>query len=171
MLTDLALLILRVTIGLLFAAHGAQKLFGWFGGKGLKKWAATLQQLGMAPGGFWAAINALAEFLGGLLLILGVLTPVACAALISTMIVAIVKVHWTKGLWNRDGGYEFPLTLLVTALTIGLSGPGAYTLNPQFFARLPQLLLFGISLLVGLLGVAISLIISQRQLRHRQQTM
>ena len=129
-----------------------------------------MQPAGLAPGWFWAAISALAEFLGGLLMIVGVLTPVASAALISTMIMAIIKVHWTKGFWNKDGGYEFPLTLLVAALTIGLGGSGAYALNPWFFAQLPQLSLFGVSLAVGLIGVLIGLIISLHQPQHRQQT-
>ncbi len=170
MLIEFALMILRVFVGLLFAAHGAQKLFGWFGGRGLKATAAGLGTMGLHPAWLWAWTSALAEFGGGALLALGVLTPVAAAALICTMVMAIAKVHGRKGFWNTNGGYEFNLTLIAAALTIGLAGPGAYALNPAIFARWPQLPLFVASLVVGLIGVAFGLIISLRQPQIRPQT-
>lgn len=163
MLTDVALLILRVFVGLLFAAHGSQKLLGWFGGRGLKATVDMMARMGLRPAWFWAAVSALAEFAGGLLLALGVLTPVAAAALISAMVMAIAKVHGPKGFWNSKGGYEFNLTLIAAALALGLAGPGAYALDPAVLARLPQFPLFAASLVIGLLGVAAGLITSLRQ--------
>ncbi|HET7376770.1 MAG TPA: DoxX family protein [Anaerolineae bacterium] len=163
MLPQIGLLILRVTIGLLFAAHGAQKLFGWFGGSGIDGHANLLASMGLQPSRLWAAINALAEFGGGLLMVLGILTPVAAAVLIAAMVMAIIKVHWPRGFWNKDGGYEFPLTLIAATMMIGLAGPGAGALNPAVFAKLPQLQLFEVSLVISLIGVAIGLITGLRQ--------
>ena len=167
MLTDVALLILRVTIGLLFAVHGAQKLFGWFGGPGFRNYMGMMEKMGMRPTWFWTLVNALAEFGGGLLMVLGVLASIAAAAIISTMLMAIIKVHAPKGFFNKDGGYEFPLTLLVASLAIGLAGPGALTLNPVIFENWPRLTVFVISVLIGLIGVGAGLLISQRERESR----
>jgi putative oxidoreductase len=166
--TQIALLILRVTIGLVFAAHGAQKLFGWFGGRGIKAHANLLASKGLYPAAFWAWVNGIAEFGGGLLMVLGVLTPVAAAAMIATMMMAIIKVHWSKGFWDTNGGYEFPLALIAAALTIGLAGPGALALNPAVFAKIPQLQLLEVSLVIGMIGVALGLVMGQRQPQRRR---
>ncbi len=93
MLPDFAFLILRLTVGLLFAAHGAQKLFGWFGGGGMKGHTEMIHSLNIRPAPLWAWLSALAEFGGGLCLALGFFTPVAAAILISNMVMAIAKVH------------------------------------------------------------------------------
>ena len=167
MLTDIALFILRVTIGLLFAAHGAQKLFGWFDGTGFRNHMGMMEKMGFHPSWFWALVNALAEFGGGLLMVLGVLSAIAAAAIISSMLMAIIKVHAPNGFFNKDRGYEFPLTLLVAALTIGLAGPGALALNPLIFESWPRLTVFAISLLIGLIGVGAGLLVSQRERQLR----
>src|SRR2546425_7213871 len=106
---DVGILVLRVVVGLLFVGHGSQKLFGWFGGKGMEGQVGIMQRLDIHPSHLWAYVSALGEFLGGLGLALGLLTPLAAAAIIGAMLVAIVRVHWSKGMWNTNGGMEFPL--------------------------------------------------------------
>src|SRR5262245_28573175 len=159
MLPEIGLLILRVMIGLVFIGHGAQKLFGWFGGPGLTKYAGGLEERShIYPGWFWAWVNGLAEFVGGLFMVFGFLTPIAAALLICVMIMAIIKVHWSKGFFNANGGYEFNLTLIAAALTIALSGPGAYAWNPEVFAGWSPITVFTVSLVIGLAGVLLALI-------------
>ncbi len=126
---DLGLLIIRVVIGLVMAGHGAQKLFGWFGGPGLNGTSGMLGSLGFKPAKLHATVTALSEFGGGILLAAGLLTPLGAAAIIGVMIVAIVTVHAPKGLWNSGGGYEFNLVLLAGAAGIGFAGPGSYSLD------------------------------------------
>lgn len=126
---DAGLLILRVVIGAVMAAHGAQKLFGWFGGGGPKGTAAWLESMGFKPGGLHAAVNGLAELGGGLLLIVGLLTPLAAAAVAGVMLVAIATVHLPHGFFNSSGGYEFNLTLIGAALALAFAGPGRWSLD------------------------------------------
>ena len=126
---SVALLILRLVVGLLFAGHGAQKLFGWFGGHGLTGYIKMIESQDFHPAVLWALISALSEFLGGLALTLGLVTPLAATVLIGTMLVAIFKVHWSNGLWNTKRGFEFPLVLAVVAFVVGLTGPGFYSLD------------------------------------------
>jgi putative oxidoreductase len=126
---DLGLLILRVVVGLTLAAHGSQKLFGWFGGYGLAGTGAFLEQLGFRPGKAQAFLSGAAEAGGGLLLAAGLFTPVAAAAIVSVMFVAIVSVHWTKGFFTQNGGFEFPLALASAAVALAFAGPGALSLD------------------------------------------
>lgn len=118
--------ILRAVVGLLFVGHGAQKLFGWFGGGGPEGTGQFFESLGLRPGEQHATAAGVAEVGGGALLAVGLATPVAGAALSGTMITAIRKVHAANGPWAADGGYEYNLTLLaiVLALTDEDSGPG-----------------------------------------------
>src|ERR1700720_2833588 len=118
MMTALGLLILRVGIGLILAAHGAQKLFGWWGGPGMAKWAESVQRLRIRPATPWAWIAALSEFGGGLLLALGLLSPLGSLAIIGAMAVAVATVHLANGFWNGKRGYEFNLSLTVGAAAI-----------------------------------------------------
>jgi putative oxidoreductase len=125
----LGLLIIRVVVGLLFVGHGAQKLFGWFGGYGPKGTGGWFESIGMKPGVAMAVLAGLMELVGGLLFALGLLTPFAAILLALTMIVAIVKVHGPNGLWSTANGYEYQLVLLVIFIGVALTGAGAYSLD------------------------------------------
>ena len=127
---ELGLLVLRLVVGLLFMGHGAQKLFGWFGGHGLAGTAGFFEQgLGLRPGKLHATGAGAAEFFGGLLLALGLLTPLAAVALIGTMTVAIAAVHWSKGVWSTEGGYEYNAVLMAIAFALAAVGPGKWSLD------------------------------------------
>jgi putative oxidoreductase len=129
---DAGLLLARVTIGLLMAAHGSQKLFGWFGGHGLAGTAGFFEALGFRPGRPFATAAALGETGSGLLLALGLFTPFAAAVMLSVMIVAAASVHWTNGLFAMANGIEVPLLYGVVAATLALTGPGAYSADALF---------------------------------------
>ncbi|GED52843.1 oxidoreductase [Brevibacillus borstelensis] len=128
MMVDVGLLIIRLVVGLTFAAHGTQKLFGWFGGHGLKGTGGWFESIGMKPGVAMALMAGLSELIGGLLFAAGVGTWVGAVLIIGTMLVAIVKVHGPNGYWATQNGYEYNLTLIAVALGVALIGPGAYTL-------------------------------------------
>jgi putative oxidoreductase len=134
MWTNLALLFLRVVVGGLFVGHGTQKAFGWFGGYGIAGTAGFMEQLGLKPGRLHATAAAFGETVGGLLVLLGLWTPVGAGLIVAVMLVAIKTVHLAKGIWNTNGGYEYPLTLIATALLLAANGPGAYTL-PALLGR------------------------------------
>src|SRR5438552_3713240 len=125
---DLGLLVARVVFGSLMAAHGAQKLFGWFGGYGLAGTAGFFEQLGFRPGRIFAAAAGLAEWSGGILLALGALGPVGAALVLSVMIVASVAVHWPNGIMGQNG-MELALLYAAAAVALALTGPGAYSLD------------------------------------------
>lgn len=126
---DAGLLLVRVVLGLLMAAHGAQKLFGWFGGYGLAGTGGFFESLGFRPGRFFAAAAGTTEFVGGLLLVLGLLGPLGPALIVSVMIVAMATVHWPNGLFSQNNGIELPLLYTVTAVGLALAGFGAYSLD------------------------------------------
>lgn len=130
---DLGLLLIRVVIGLLFIGHGAQKLFGWFGGYGLKGTGGWMESLGLKPGVTMALFAGLAELVGGLFFTVGFLTPLAGLLIAATMVMSIVKVHGANGLWSTANGYEYNLTLLVVAIGVALTGPGAYAIDAFIF--------------------------------------
>jgi putative oxidoreductase len=129
---DVGLLALRLVLGVIFIGHGAQKLFGSFGGPRISGFAKMLEQLGVKPAKPMAILAGLAEFFGGILVMFGFLTPVAALALIVVMIVAIVAVHLKNGFFNTNGGYEFNLALAGMALTLLIAGAGAYSLDSAF---------------------------------------
>ena len=130
---NLGLLIIRLVVGVLFIGHGAQKLFGWFGGYGLKGTGGWFESIGMKPGITMALFAGLAELIGGILFAVGFLTPLAALLIAGTMIMAIVKVHAPNGLWATSNGYEYNLTLLAVAIGVALTGPGKYALDIIFF--------------------------------------
>jgi putative oxidoreductase len=121
------LLVGRLIFGLLMSAHGAQKLFGWFGGYGLDKTGEVMAQLGFRPGRIFATMAALAEFVAGLLLAVGFLGPVGPALMLSVMIVAAISVHWRNGLFGN--GIELPLLYAAVGVVLALTGPGLLSLD------------------------------------------
>ena len=123
------LLVLRLVLGVIFIGHGAQKVFGSFGGPGLKGTAGFFEQLGIKPPYLMVVLAGLAEVVGGILVILGFLTPLATLALIVVMIVAVLTVHLKNGFFVTNGGYEFNLALAGMALTLLIVGAGAYSLD------------------------------------------
>jgi putative oxidoreductase len=147
------LLVLRLVLGLIMAAHGAQKLFGLFGGPGLTGFAGVLERLGVRPGRPWAIVSGAVEFGGGLLVVLGLLTPVAALFLAGNLLVAIVTVHLARGFWNRDGGYEFPLALIGGLVALSLAGPGSISLDAAIRLSLPEPATWLAIVIVVLLGV------------------
>lgn len=135
---NLGLLILRVGLGLTIAAHGSQKLFGWYGGSRIAGFSASLSRMRLKPAVFWAWIAALSEFGGGLLVVLGLLSPFGCFAVMAAMSMAIWLVHRPKGFWNTKGGIEFPLMIWVGALALSVTGPGTISLDSMLGLHLPE---------------------------------
>jgi putative oxidoreductase len=127
--TDLALALVRTVVGLVIAAHGAQKVLGAWGGPGLEAWTQGMTRMGMRPPAFWAWVSAFAELAGGVAFAFGFLLPVVAAALTVQMGVAIARAHWGKGFWNSKGGIEFPFTLGTIAAINGVADPGVDSLD------------------------------------------
>ena len=125
----LAPLALRVPVGIILAAHGAQKLFGWFGGYGLAGTGGYMESIGLSPGTLMAALAGGAEFFGGLALLIGLLVRPAAAVLAFTMLVAIFSAHISKGLFLANGGYEFALALLAVTVSLFISGAGRLSVD------------------------------------------
>ncbi len=123
------LLVLHVFVGLLFAAHGAQKLFGAFGGPGIQGVTGFMGSLGLEPARFHGVASGVIEFAGGLLIALGLVTPVAAAGLIAVMVTAILTVHLANGFFNQDGGVEFNVLLIAVLFALSAIGPGDVSLD------------------------------------------
>jgi putative oxidoreductase len=131
---DLGRTALRWVIGPLFVGHGTQKLFGWFGGHGLEGTAGFFEsQLGLKPGKRHATAAGASEAIGGVLLTLGALTPVAAGLITGTMITAIRKVHAPKGPWVTQGGYEYNAVLIAAMLALTETGPGRPSVDEAVF--------------------------------------
>jgi putative oxidoreductase len=122
-------LVVRIPLAVIFIAHGAQKLFGWFGGYGLGGTAQYMDSIGLSPGIVLASLAGGAEFFGGLALLLGLLVRPAAVALAFTMLVAIFSVHISKGLFLSNGGFEYGLALLAVTAALVISGAGRFSLD------------------------------------------
>jgi putative oxidoreductase len=129
MVADLGLLLLRLTLGAVFLAHGAQKAFGAFGGPGFEAASGFIGSMGFRPARVWAAVAVGGELVAGLLFVLGLLTPLAGLLVLATMAVAIAKVHGPKGFFAQDGGFEYNLVLIIAAVAVAAVGPGAFSLD------------------------------------------
>lgn len=133
---NIARLAARTIIGGLFIGHGTQKLKGWFGGPGPTGTAQMMESLEMYPARRNATAAGLSETVGGALLVAGLATPLASAALIGTMITAIRKVHLANGPWSASGGYEYSLVLIASLLALAEEGPGDISLDAALGAGL-----------------------------------
>lgn len=127
---------MRIGAGAIFASHGAQKLFGWFGGYGLEGTAGWMTSIGLEPGLLMAGMAGGAEFFGGVFLFLGLLVRPAALMLAITMIVAIVTVHLQNGLFMSNNGYEFGLALLVISIALLFRGAGSLSVDRLLHAKL-----------------------------------
>jgi putative oxidoreductase len=147
---DVALVILRVVLGLYLFGHGAQK-FGWFGGHGLRHTAGLMgSMLRFRPPLFWTAIAALGEAGGGVLIFLGLLGPIGPLAVAATMLVAMMT-HLPKGVWI-NASFELPLIYFTVSVALALTGPGAYSVDALVGIALPEPTTIAVGAVLALLG-------------------
>lgn len=162
-LFNLGLLLIRLIFGLTMVAHGAQKLFGWFGGYGLAGTGGFFESLGFRPGRRFAAAAALSEFVGGGLFALGLFGPVGPALILAVMLVASISVHLPNGFFATTNGVELPLLIATTVVGIALIGFGTYSLDAALgVATLWTPGLIGLALAVGVIGGIANLLLRKR---------
>jgi putative oxidoreductase len=154
---DVGILVLRLAVGLTVGVHGLQKLTTLFGGRGVAGTSQFVESLGFRPGRFFAYLLGLGELTGGFLLAAGLLTPIGALIVIGVMTAAVVTVHWPKGFFASNGGFELPLLLGTGAAAIAFTGPGAYSYDALFDLPVVDTLLAIESVLLGVLaGLVIS---------------
>ena len=165
---ETAPLIVRLAQGTLMAGHGAQKLFGSFGGPGLEGTSGFMEMLGLKPGRPWATLAGLSEFGGGVLTALGLLNPLGPLGVIGAMAMATTKAHWGKPIWVTEGGAELPVLNLAISTALMIREPDKYSLDRVLGIRLPTWLgplgLAGILLTVRYTGVG-----TEEQQQQQQQ--
>lgn len=160
---DAGILILRVLFGGAMAAHGAQKLFGWFGGYGIAGTGGFFESMGFKPGKPMAAMAGLSEFAGGILLLLGLFTPLGAAAVLSTMIVAAVSVHLANGFFSMNNGIEVPFLYAAVALALAFTGGGIYSLDAMLaISFVTEKYLAAAVVVAAILGAVVVLAMRQR---------
>jgi len=163
MMVDVGILVIRVMFGVAIAAHGAQKIFGWFGGYGLKGTGGFFEGLGFRPGTTFAAAAGLSELGGGILLTLGLFTPLGAAAVLAAMLVAMVSVHLKNGFFAMANGIELPFLYAVTAVGLAFAGAGAFSFDAFFGLRLlREPFIIGGILLLAVVGAALTLGLRRR---------
>jgi len=156
---DTGILIVRLVVGLYVAGHGAQKLFGWFGGPGLDATVGAMgSRLGFRPARLWATSLSAAEVVGGVLMALGLLGPLGPIAVAGTMLGAAVFGHWSNGPWAAKGGYELAATNLAVALAVALVGVGSFSVDAWLGLAVPPLAseVFGGLVVLGVLTAGFS---------------
>jgi putative oxidoreductase len=157
-MSDIGIVFIRILFGAALAAHGSQKLFGWFGGYGLKGTGGFFETLGFRPGRAFAAAAGLSEFAGGLSLALGLFTPFGAAAVLATMIVAMFSMHLKNGFFAMTNGVELPFLYAVAAAAVALAGPGSLSLDALLgLSFLTEDALVGAVLALAVLGAAATL--------------
>ncbi len=159
LMADTGILILRLVVGLYVAAHGAQKLFGWFDGPGLQGTIGLMGgRLGFRPAPLWVTVLTLAEVVGGVLMVLGFLGPVGPLSVAGAMLGAALFAHWSNGPWNGKGGYELAATNLGAALAVALLGVGQFSVDAWLGIVIPTsvTLVFGALVLLGVFAAALS---------------
>ena len=155
---DFGLLVLRLVVGPVIAAHGAQKLFGWFGGYGIAGTGGFFESIGFRPGRLAAFAAGASEFIGGLLIALGLLGPLGPAAVLAVMVVAAISVHWQHGLFAASNGIELTLLYAAAAVALAFTGPGRYSLDDALgAASLWTPALAWTAIIVALAGAAATL--------------
>ena len=167
MSVDLGMLVLRVLFGAAMAAHGGQKLFGWFGGYGLKATGGFFEQLGFRPGVAFAAAAGLSEFGGGVLLAVGLFTPFGAAAILAAMLVAMATVHLKNGFFAMTNGIELPLLYATVALGFLLGGGGVLSFDALLrleFLNDPNIV--GAIFVLTLIGTGVTLSLRKRVDAH-----
>lgn len=132
MLTNLASLFLRLGIGVMFMAHGAQKTFGAFGGAGIEGFSKALESMGFNPPLVWAYAAAYTELVAGLFLIIGLLVRLSSASLIIVMLVALIKVHMSKGFFLSAGGFEYIFIIVTACAALLFLGGGKFGITRKF---------------------------------------
>ena len=161
-MVDLALLILRVAVGLYVFGHGAQKMLGWFGGSGyVKTLSGMIATLGFRPGPFWTIMSGVCEMGGGLLLTLGLLSPLGTFGVAAAMLTAIFGVHWRNGLWSSKRGIELPFAYLVVAVAVGLTSPGVYSVDRALGIALPEPATWIVMTVLVLAGLVLAFVTRQ----------
>jgi putative oxidoreductase len=162
-LLNLGLLLIRLIFGLIMVAHGAQKLFGWFGGYGLAGTGGFFESLGFRPGKTFATAAALSEFVGGWLFTLGLFGPVGPALILAVMLVASISVHFRNGLFATTNGVELPLLIATAVVGVALIGFGTYSLDAALgLATFWSPGLIGLALAVGVVGGIANLLLRKR---------
>jgi len=162
-LFSLGLLLIRLIFGVMMAAHGTQKLFGWLGGYGLAGTGGFFESLGFRPGRMFATAASLSEFIGGLLFALGFLGPVGPALIVAVMLVASISVHWRNGIFATTNGVEVPLLYATAVVGVALIGFGRYSLDYSLgLATMWTPGLIGLALAVGVLGGIANLLLRRR---------
>jgi len=151
------------------AGHGAQKLFGWFGGHGMKGTTGMMESMGLKPGRPWAMLAGASEFGGGLLTALGLGGPLGPIGTVGSMGMATAKVHWGKPIWATSGGAEVPVLYTASALAIALSGPGKYSLDRAAGMTVPRRILLIPGLALAAAGVVVGMAVSAREIEKLQQ--
>jgi putative oxidoreductase len=163
---NVGLLVLRLVVGALFIGHGTQKLFGWFGGGGLQGTGQFFDRGGWQPGKPMAALAGMSEAGGGALLILGFLMPLGCAAIIGMMTSAALGVHRPNGMWNSNGGMEFPIVMAASGACLAFAGPGRFAIDAAIGWHLSGVVWGTTTVLVGI--VAGTVVLSWRASRLRR---